>query len=145
MTGSARASGDVPAENSSPAHTVEPAVGQEHLAAVAAVRRSVLRLARRLRAERPAGSVSLGKLSILGHLQPAGALTAGELATRERAQPQSLTRVLAELEQEGLIVREQDAADRRRVMVRITGAGTAALVRDMRERDAWLAAAMAAS
>jgi len=50
--------------------------------------------------------------------------------------------MLAELEQEGLVSREQDSGDRRRIIVRITPAGSAALMRDVRKRDAWLAAAM---
>ncbi|MBI3970361.1 MAG: MarR family transcriptional regulator [Chloroflexi bacterium] len=104
-----------------------------------------MRLARRLRAERPDDGVTLAKLNVLGHLQPVGALTAGEIAALERAQPQSLTRVLAELEAEGLITREQDQADRRRSILRITPEGTRELVRNMRRRDVWLASAMASA
>src|SRR6266542_3222748 len=114
----------------------------EPLADAAVIRRGVMRISRRLRGERPAGGVTIGKLNILGHLQSAGALTAGDLATHERAQPQTLTRLLAEMERDGLITREQDPTDRRRTIVRITSAGAATLVRDMRERDVWLASAM---
>jgi DNA-binding MarR family transcriptional regulator len=101
-----------------------------------------MRLSRRLRGERPAGGVTISKLNMLGHLQSAGALSAGDLAARERAQPQTLTRLLAEMEREGLITREHDPTDRRRTIVRITPAGASTLVRDLRERDVWLAAAM---
>jgi DNA-binding MarR family transcriptional regulator len=112
-------------------------------AEAAVVRRGVMRLGRRLRAERPSESVSLTKLSILGHLQSRGAATPTELAALERTRLQSLTRVLAELEDEGLVNREMDQADRRRSVVSITPAGQEALVRDMRQRDAWLSSAMA--
>jgi DNA-binding MarR family transcriptional regulator len=119
------------------------ALTREQLAEAAVIRTAVTRMGRRLRLERPSESIAIGKLNILGLLQRAGALTPGELAARERTQPQSLTRVLAELESEGLIVRETDPADRRRAIVRNTPAGTAALSKDMRERDVWLAAIMA--
>ncbi len=69
-------------------------------------------------------------------------LTAGDLASLQRTQPQSLTRVLAELEAEGLLTREQDPDDRRRIILTITRAGTELLVRTMRDRDTWLASAI---
>src|SRR6266542_4090246 len=142
MTRGDRGRGEVSPANSMPMRSVGASRQDGPLGDAALVRRSVIRLSRRLRAERPSGGLSVGKLSILGHLQPVGALTAGELAARERAQPQSLTRMLAELEQEGLVSREQDSGDRRRIIVRVTPAGSAALMRDVRKRDAWLAAAM---
>jgi DNA-binding MarR family transcriptional regulator len=81
-------------------------------------------------------------VSVLGHLYRRGALTPGELAAADRLQPQSLTRVLAELERAGLAAREQDPADRRRHRIRLTDEGLAALLRDARPRDEWLAGAM---
>jgi DNA-binding MarR family transcriptional regulator len=89
------------------------------------------------------GTVSLGKLSILGHLQARGAMTPGDLALLEQSQPQTLTRVLAELEGHRLISRTQDPADRRRAIVAITHEGSRVLLEDMRQRDTWLADAMA--
>jgi DNA-binding MarR family transcriptional regulator len=113
------------------------------LEAASSVRRAVGALARRLRAERADTGVSLTKLSLLGHLYRRGSMTAAELATLERVQPQSLTRVLAELAGAGLISRRSDATDRRRVLLDITGDGRAVLTGDMQQRDAWLAKAMA--
>ena len=106
------------------------------------VRRAVATLSRRLRAERSADSMSLTKLSLLGQLYRHGSISAAELAGLERVQPQSLTRVLAELLEEGLISRRVDAADGRRLLLDITGEGRAVLTRDMQQRDAWLARAM---
>ncbi|MEU7059826.1 hypothetical protein [Streptomyces sp. NPDC046197] len=51
--------------------------------------------------------------------------------------------MFAELEAEGLIVREPGTADRRQSVLRLTGAGRRALERDMAERDVWLAGALA--
>jgi len=66
----------------------------------------------------------------------------GEIAAAERLQPQSLTRVLADLEAEGLITRERDARDRRQSVLALTAAGAQALAADMGARDRWLAEAM---
>jgi DNA-binding MarR family transcriptional regulator len=106
------------------------------------VRRAVAALGRRLRAERSDSGLSPTKLSVLGHLYRKGSLSAAELATLERVQPQSLTRVVAELEEDGLISRRADANDGRRLLLDITGDGRVMLTRDMQQRDAWLAKAM---
>jgi len=120
----------------------------EVLQAAAAARRGVVRLARRLRMERPAPPQAqpepsnLG-LSVLGHLHRRGPMTPGALAEAERLQPQSLTRTLAGLERQRLVVRRPDARDHRRSLLALTEAGARALTADMRRRDEWLAAAMA--
>lgn len=106
------------------------------------VRRAANRLTRRLRAERSAEALSTNKLAVLGHLYRNGPTTAGRIATLERQRPQSLTRVFAELEQARLIVRTNDPRDRRQSVLELTSTGLRALVDDMAERDAWLAAAL---
>jgi DNA-binding MarR family transcriptional regulator len=106
------------------------------------VRRAVVALGRRLRVERSATGLSLTKLSLLGHLYRKGSMSAAELAALERVQPQSLTRVLAELAASGLVSRRADAQDGRRVLLDITGDGRATLSDDMHQRDAWLGRAM---
>jgi DNA-binding MarR family transcriptional regulator len=70
-------------------------------------------------------------------------MTPGALATVERVQPQSLTRTLASLQRQHLVVRQPDGQDRRRSLLALTDAGRQALGRDMRQRDGWLAATMA--
>jgi DNA-binding MarR family transcriptional regulator len=113
------------------------------LEAAASVRRGALRLGQRLRAERPGHSEPLLRLSVLAHLSQRGAMTPGALAALERVQPQSLTRTLSGLEHDQLISRHADSGDRRRALLALTDAGQDVLRRDMRERDGWLAAAMA--
>ncbi|MGW0770840.1 MarR family winged helix-turn-helix transcriptional regulator [Streptomyces sp. NPDC002676] len=115
----------------------------EHLTEAARLRRSVVRLNRRLRQERGDGSLSPNQLAVLGHLHRNGPATPGEIAAEERQRPQSLTRVFSELEAEGLIVREPGTADRRQSVLTLTEAGRTALEQDMAERDAWLAGALA--
>ncbi|MGW5248570.1 MarR family winged helix-turn-helix transcriptional regulator [Streptomyces sp. NPDC004129] len=115
----------------------------EHLSEAAALRRGVVRLGRRLRQERGEGSLSPNQLGVLGHLHRHGPATPGEIAAAERQRPQSLTRVFAELEAEGLIAREPDPVDRRQSVLRLTEDGRRTLARDMAERDAWLAVGLA--
>lgn len=109
---------------------------------VAQVRRGASRLARRLRLERPADSISATKIAVLAHLRRWGPATPGELAVSERLQPQSLTRVIADLEADELLTRRRDERDRRQYVLEITAAGRLALAVDMESRDAWLAEAM---
>jgi DNA-binding MarR family transcriptional regulator len=108
-----------------------------------AMHRSGALLSRRLMASRGAGALSVSKLSVLGRLRREGAATATELAAYLRIQPQSLTRLLASLEEEGLIVRHADKTDRRQNQIDITAAGERALIADVRERRLKLARAIA--
>jgi DNA-binding MarR family transcriptional regulator len=110
--------------------------------AVVEIRRGVMRMARRMRSSRSPEALSSNKLIVLGHLARGGPSTAGEVAAAEGQRPQSLTRVFAELEESGLIVRSRDERDRRQVVLAITRAGVDALRRDLDERDAWLAGAL---
>jgi DNA-binding MarR family transcriptional regulator len=108
------------------------------------VRRAVTRMARRLLLERKGGSISPSKLRLLGHLRLEGALSPSELAAREHVRPQTLTRLLTDLETEGMVVRRHHDGDRRRVLVCLTDEGIRRQNEDMRQRDAWLEQAMAA-
>lgn len=101
------------------------------------------RLNRRLRAERMGHGLSLNRLSLLSLLCQNGPMTATALAAAERLQPQSLTRMLARLERDELIVRRQDETDRRQVLIDVTEKGIGVLGEDMRRREAWLAGVMA--
>jgi DNA-binding MarR family transcriptional regulator len=111
--------------------------------AAVAVRRAVLSIGRRLKAERPAEGRPSLELSVLGHLHRRGPMTPGDLAVAERVQPQTLTRTLTSLEQAGLIERTTHPQDGRRAVLTLTEAGLEALRTDMAVRDGWLAAAMA--
>jgi DNA-binding MarR family transcriptional regulator len=115
----------------------------EVLRTATAVRQAATRLARRLRAERSEPARPPLELGVLAHLYRRGPMTPGALAAAERLQPQSLTRTLASLGRQHLVVRQPDDLDRRRSLLAISEAGRQALVADMRQRDAWLADAMA--
>jgi DNA-binding MarR family transcriptional regulator len=106
------------------------------------LRRGAMRLSRRLRRERGEGALTGAQLSVLAALHRSGEMTARQIADLERLQPQSLTRTLRALQDDGLIRRRPDPEDRRRVRLAITPKGVDALAHDMAQRDAWLAAAL---
>jgi DNA-binding MarR family transcriptional regulator len=109
---------------------------QAELASV--LRVAVMRLARRLRSEREDDSLTLNQLSAIGTLAGHGRMTLGDLAAAEKVQPPSMTRIVTNLEERGLVLREPDAGDRRLVLVRLTDAGAELLAANRRRRDAWL-------
>jgi DNA-binding MarR family transcriptional regulator len=106
--------------------------------AVEELRRAVVRLNRCLRSAGTDQTLSANKLSALGFLYTNPSCSPGELAVAERLQPQSLTRLLSELEGEGYISRVKSDEDRRQSLLEITSKGKEVLARDMRERDEWL-------
>jgi DNA-binding MarR family transcriptional regulator len=109
----------------------------------ATLRPSLLRVTRVVRNQRVDMSVTLTQLSAMGTLLKHGPMSAGELAAAERVQPPSMTKVLANLEERGLIRRETHPADKRQAIVSITEAGTALLDDERRSRDAWLSQQLA--
>lgn len=111
--------------------------------AVVAVFRGATGLAQRMRAERPRDGTTLSMISAMSHLNREGSMTAGRLAALQRVEPQTVTRTLARLEEDGLISRRPDEADRRQVRIELTDAGRERLLADMRPRVEWLAEAMA--
>jgi DNA-binding MarR family transcriptional regulator len=108
-----------------------------------ALRISVSRLARRLRAERLAKGLEPGlsdtQLAALAALERHGAMTPGELAEHEKVQPPSMTRVIAALEESGLVIRGAHATDRRQVVLTVTQAGREVVQKSRSLREAWLA------
>jgi DNA-binding MarR family transcriptional regulator len=107
-----------------------------------ALRISVSRLARRLRVERAAeglASLSDTQLAALAILDRHPAMTPGELAEHEKVQPPSMTRVIAVLEERGLLQRAPHPTDRRQVVLSATDEGRALVSQARRRRDAWLA------
>jgi DNA-binding MarR family transcriptional regulator len=108
-----------------------------------ALRISVSRLARRLRAERAAHGLqpelSDTQLGALATLERMGAMTPGELAEHEKVQPPSMTRVIAVLEQRGLVMRSAHAKDKRQVVLTLSDDGREVVHHSRRLREAWLA------
>lgn len=110
----------------------------------ALLRPALLRLTRLVRNQRVDTSITLTQLSAMGTLSKHGPMSAGELAACERVQPPSMSKVLANLEDRGLVRRDQHPDDRRQVILGITEKGTELLASERRARDAWLTRRVAA-
>ena len=108
-----------------------------------ALRITVSRLARRLRAERQSEGLepdlSDTQLAALAALERHSAMTPGELADHEKVQPPSMTRVITVLEERGLVVRAPHASDRRQVVLTVTDYGREVVQQSRKLREAWLA------
>jgi DNA-binding MarR family transcriptional regulator len=113
-----------------------------------AMRISISRLARRLRVEQRIGfggpdqALSDIQLAALSALERHEAMTPGELAEYEKVQPPSMTRVIAVLEERGLVRRSAHPTDRRQVVLTVTDEGRALVDRVRRRKEAWLAQRM---
>jgi DNA-binding MarR family transcriptional regulator len=102
------------------------------------LRLAVTRLHRRLR-QQSAGGLTQSQSSALASVAQLGSPTLGELASRESVQPPSMTRIVAALEQMGLVARVIDATDRRVARVTLTDQGREVLERSRSLKNAFLA------
>ncbi|MFF1798114.1 MarR family winged helix-turn-helix transcriptional regulator [Kitasatospora sp. NPDC058263] len=116
-----------------------PEMSEQDLAAVSQLRSSTMRLSRRLRHQRVEESLSPTEMGVLGTLARCGKATPGELARKEHVQPPSMTRIVAMLEEKGLVRREPHPEDRRQVVVSSTEQAEVILAESRRRRNAWLA------
>jgi DNA-binding MarR family transcriptional regulator len=112
---------------------------EDDVAAVTTLRGAVMRLARRLRHQRVEESLSPTEMQVLATLARCGSATPGELARKEHVQPPSMTRIIAMLEEKGLVRREPHPEDRRQVVVSATEQAEDMMNESRRKRDAWLA------
>ncbi len=108
----------------------------------ARLRLSATRLARRLRQESGAG-LTPSQLSALAVVDNRGPLTLGRLAELERVAPPSVTKVVAKLVADGLVVRSANPEDRRIVHIAVTEQGAELTAKSRRRKTAWLASRIA--
>ena len=108
----------------------------------ATIRRGAAAIAGRLRFER-AGRLSLNQTAVLGSLFRFGDITPGELSARVGRSPQSLTRMLQDLETRRFIERRPDPTDGRQSLLALTLEGREALGAEMGPRDRWFAGVLA--
>jgi DNA-binding MarR family transcriptional regulator len=102
----------------------------------ARLRLVVGRLERRLRQQ--TGEVTASQFSALSTVARMGPITIGDLSAAERVQPPSMTRIVAALEDFGLIERQVDAKDRRVARVHVTPRGEQLLERTRSRKNAYL-------
>ena len=105
---------------------------------------AAIHLLRALRRQDSASGIGPARLSALSVLVFGGPLTLGELAQAEQVRPPTMSRVVAGLEEAGLVRREADPEDARRAHLHPTAAGRRLMekARDRRvdELAAWLVA-----
>lgn len=99
---------------------------------------AVVRLARQLRTRRAESPVSLTQFSALATLVKEGAMTPGALAIRERVRPPSMTRVIASLSEQGLVIRAAHPVDGRQIVVSASSAGRSLVEAERRASQEWL-------
>ena len=105
------------------------------------LRFAIMRLARVLR-QKAQDQVTPSQLSALVSIEREGPVTLGELAALESVQPPTMTRIVAGLEEQGLVQREVDPADRRISRVRMTSQARKLLERNRSRKTAYLASRM---
>jgi len=96
------------------------------------------RLARRMRQE-AGGDLTPTQVAALATIVRFGPLTPSELASREKIQRPTATRVLSLLEERGLVARTADPSDRRSSLVTATDRAEVLLAEVRDKKDAYLA------
>ncbi|MGW1029351.1 MarR family winged helix-turn-helix transcriptional regulator [Streptomyces sp. NPDC002577] len=100
------------------------------------------RLRRRLLSLEGEGGLSSAQASVLMRLTKDGPMSASDLAVVERVRPQSIAKIVAVLEEAGLVERHPDPDDGRRQLVTVTDQGRERRAGDRQAREAWLARAL---
>jgi DNA-binding MarR family transcriptional regulator len=101
------------------------------------LRTSIARLSRRLRAQGNS-RLSVTQFAALAALVRHESMTPRELADHEKVQPPSMTRVVAFLEEQGLVTRMPHPTDRRQVVLTPTEQGRRLVQEERRAKRAWL-------
>jgi DNA-binding MarR family transcriptional regulator len=107
------------------------------------LRVSLLRTARRLRAEKSVDELSDAQFSVLAHLFTQGPRTPGEIADAEHVRPPSMTRTIAGLVDQGLVARTDHPDDGRQVLISVSDAGREVVEETRARRAAWLSRRLA--
>lgn len=107
------------------------------------LRLAIMRLSRRMRAERADDDVTDGQLSVLIVLTKEGPQTLGSLAEHERVTPPSMNRTVNALVDAGLVSRDSSPDDGRKVLLRTTDLGAGIVTETKRRRAAWFARQLA--
>ena len=121
-----------------------PCLDTEPMALADALRPALLRASRRLRREASSTGASALDAQLLGVIKKHPGLGVSDLAEHEQMAKPSMSNHIKRLEESGLIVRDKALAeDRRRVGIRLSKVGEAALEAIRRSRTDWLAGRLA--
>jgi DNA-binding MarR family transcriptional regulator len=102
------------------------------------LRLAIARTARRLR-QNSGTELTAALTAALATVEGRGPLTPSELASVENIKRPTATRIVARLEEQGLVERTADPSDRRSFLVAITPKGSALLTRLRKRKNAYLA------
>jgi DNA-binding MarR family transcriptional regulator len=97
----------------------------ERAAIAEALHRAAIHLLRSMRGVDAASGLSGPKLSALSVLAFAGPRSLGELAAAEQVSAPTMSKLVADLEADGLVTKASDPGDRRGVRIAVTEAGRA--------------------
>jgi DNA-binding MarR family transcriptional regulator len=83
-------------------------------------------------------SYSMTEIETVAHLFRNSSLLPTELATLTRVKTQSMSQILAKMEEQGIIKRTPSKEDRRKVYISLTASGKKMVEQTRYERDEWL-------
>jgi DNA-binding MarR family transcriptional regulator len=109
----------------------------------AELRNAIGRTYRRFRAERGPGELADGALAVLTYISKRGPQTLTALSENAGVRPSSMSQVVNRLSSGGFVVREDDPADRRRVLFRLTDEGERIAGETIAIREEWFAGELA--
>jgi DNA-binding MarR family transcriptional regulator len=119
---------------------------QRDLQLAADLRTMVTRMVKVLRKHSVTGDkLSLTERSTIALLDQHKELLPNELATMEKITTQSMSQVLANLQQRGIINRRISATDKRKAIISLSDLGREMLSQVRHERNAWLSDALEAT
>jgi DNA-binding MarR family transcriptional regulator len=116
--------------------------GTQAATAAADLRVLVSRLRRRFRDLYREDDLTASQMAVLGRLYSDGPSSTSDLAAAEHVRPQSMAATVAALDERGVIRRDPDPADGRRLLISLTDAGRATVHDTRRLRDEWLSRAL---
>ncbi len=109
---------------------------------VPALTQAIGQIVRRLRAEANPGGLNLAQTAALALLDNSSGMTNADLARAQAMKPQSMSPILASLEQEGLVERGPHPTDGRQILFSLTAKGAEARRKRSVAKHDWLLAAV---
>ena len=105
---------------------------------------AAIHLLRKLRKEDEGSGLNAPRLSALSVIVFGGPVTLGDLAAAEQVRPPTMTRIVNALEEQGLVLKKQNANDGRSTLLSATSAGKKLLMEGRARRVCALAKQIAA-